>query len=1235
MPTVPNPLSELGIIPLAAKAVKEFRARDEVQTLLSLVDRDIRRSDILPFGVADNVIERLHSLMVQPEIAGALTRWLDAGDKGVREPLELRLAQLLVFDDIDPQQLAALVGQSVEENLPRAKRSDREALLLEGKRTRAEFQELKEQVTDMSSAVQAPMTVKALQLARATVELGPSQEDTVRKLAERDPEGAVAVQESLAAGGGAAVADAIANARPWLEQGSAALWEAAGRIAESTGHLRVAQQAYERAADHPGVEDRTRQLMRASIAAGTGEDLGREQELRDAARSEDPENPAVLLRDARDVRDPDEKLALLQSITPADDDQSASLEISRVEALIGKREFALAREAIARVRHLQADPRGPDELDAGVTLSEAQVGMPDELGLEPQRLTEAAETFVRLADEMHDQERWYEAAILTARAILSYALGENRSKATRLFDKTIADERLLHSEDARRLLASAALLLQRFDNVLALLPAGNNESDRLDRAAAAVMSGDPARSASAADELGELMRAGGEEQIRSAYLLLCASTNNAAVAWDEEAERLVAAEQPWTATMLKAFRLATEDDLVGAEAQVRPHTDKPTALRYLVHLAGRQDEHEKARRLAELLVQRTGAPGDRLLLATVLMRTGDTDAAIERLIALGRDQNAGIDDRTSAYARAAVLAQDTEEFGQLETISKEWAEIDESDDPRWGRLLALAMLFRHEEAIATWSELGEPEANSIPRARLLGEILALAAEPERALKIQASLSDRFERPEELEAMLMYTALRVENDTPPLADNLLARIRESFATFPERFPESTSFRAVQIDPENPAASLLASFGERLKDRAESTQQLAKGIAAGTSAVAMLAADAGRSIGETLFLLPAIPIGYPDEQFETLDRADAEAAYDASAAVWDPSTIFIITSLGAELEQRIRNALPASRVVRATQQDTARDIVASTSGERGEISIVDGTLAVGSWPENARSANDRRAKEMHRLAAEIPGSSPDAGEGDDELLRIATNAEAPSSIRSWAGTLALARDEGLSVFSDDRVVRRSARELGVKTFGTIALIDVLADRGVLTGEERDGIRHRILAHGALGARHTTAELVAIAREVQWQPTAGMRAALGDSSAWASLRGTWAERVLGLLDAVAREAPEHMDRWVHRAIDAAAHDVGGDYLGHAKLLLLVAINPLTDPPRMSDTGLRALIASLRQMRYFQVVRPPDDLLVIATAELLSITDDPPQQALLFRRVSDRLEVEDRELLRRRFVR
>jgi hypothetical protein len=1237
MPAVPNPLSALGVVSLAGKALKDFLARNEVRALIRLVEDDIRGSDLLPFGTADAVVERLNALLVQPEIAGALVKWLESGDKRVREPLEARIAQLMLFEKqgIDSQQLAALVAGSIEENLARAKQTDREATILESGRIRGQIEELKEQLADVGSAGPTePVTPRSLRIAGALFELPTSQADTVQKLIEADPEGAIPVQETIAAGGATRVADAINEPRPWLEQSSAEVWEAVGRLAESIGRMAQAQRAYERAADHPAVVDRARQLVRASNAANAHDNHARAKDLLDAARAEDAQNPAVLLHNARNTTDLDERLRQLAMIVALDDDQAASVEIARVEALMAKREFGQARDAIARVRNLQPDERGADEMEASLVITEAQVNTPDEGEPSPEPLLSAAQTFLSLAGDMRDQERWYGVAILTGRAILAFALAGSSGEASRLLDEAIGDERLLGTIEARRLFASGALLLQRLDDVLTLVPDSRDETDRLDRAAAHVMSGDPARSAGEVDELTELINAGGEGSSRAAYLLLCAATNNAAVAWDAEAERIVASEQPWTATMLRAFRFATEGDLDGAETYMRPHTDNPTALRYLVHLAGRGEEYEKALRLAETLVQRTGEASDRLQLATLLARNGEQDVAINRLVALARDSTASFDHRSTAFARAARLTQEAERFPELEALSLEWAQFDEGDDPRWMAILAMAMRFRHADALRTWRELEEPEANSMPRARLLGEVFSLAAEPLSALQMLASLSDRFERPEELEAALIFASIRLEPATPELPSKLADRIRESFATFPERFPNSTSLRTIAIDPENLAESLLAAFGEQLEHRAERTEELATGVRSGVTAVALLAAAAGRSIGETLFLLQALPLGFPDDQFERLDRTDAAAAYDAGAAAWDSSALFVVASLGSSLERTLRSVLPASATVRATLQDTAQDIASSGSTEGGEISVAEGVLAFAPWSNLDRSANRRRATETQRLATELPSLPLTATEEDDQLLATANREDAPAAIRSWAGTLAVARREGIAVFSDDRVVRRSARELGLKTFGTLSLLDVLADRGILPTSERDIARHRLLSHGAWGVRHSGDELAQLAREAAWQPTFGLRAALGDLTAWATLRARWAERILVFLDAVAREAPEHMDKWVHRAVDAVTQDVGGNYLQHAILYILVAINPLEDPPRMSDDGLRALISSLRRMRYFRIFKPSQDFLVTAMGQLLTTSDDETLRALMFRRVSERLGVEDRELLRRHFV-
>ena len=1236
MPLVPSPLEAIGILPLVGKALKDFRARSEIQTLFRLVSRDVRQSDLLPFGTADAVVERLNGLLVQPEIAGALTTWLDTGESRVREPLKARLAQLLDFEEVGIQSeaLADLVVRSIEAHLSMAKRSDREAIHLDGQVTRDLVRELKDQIAGESMMGSATaLNVRAIQVARAVVELAPDQTDVVEKLVVEDPEGATALQEAVAAGGPARVAEVIDVGQPWLEQSSAAVWEAAGRLAESIGRLAQAQRAYERAAEHPAVRDRARQMVRASNAAAAQGDQGRATELLNAARNDDGGNPAVLLHDARDTDDPEKRLALLDKIVPADDDQAAGVEITRAEAAIAQGEFGSAREAIARARNLQRDGRAADELEAVTVLTEAQSGLPDDQEPAPESLLSAAQQFVRLSEDVRTQERWDAVGIFMGRAILSFALGGNSDEAARLLNEAIADERLHGHLAVRRLLASGALLLRRFDVVLTLTPESDDENDRLDRLAAHVMGGDAESSATAASQLQELMSAGGEGASRAAYLLLCASANNTAVEWDVEAERIIAAEQPWTVTMLRVFRLDAEGDLAGAEAHLLPHSDNPTALRYLVHLAGRREDHEKALRLSETLVQRTGAPSDQLLLAAALARTGQKDKAVDRLLALARDQHVGFDYRCMAYARAARLTQEAEDFIELESLAREWAGYDSSSDPRWMSILALTMRFRHAEALSTWRDFGEPDANIESRAQLLGEVFGFAAEPVDALQTLAALSDRYGRPEELEVGLILTSIRLEHAAPELPAELEARIRESFATFPERFPNSTRLRSISLDLENPVGSLIEAIGDQLEHRAEQTTRLAIGVRAGTTAVAMLASAAGRSTGETLFLLEALPISYPDDQFDRLDKADAVAAYDAGGAVWDANAIFVVASFGGELEKNIRGVLPASLVARVTQQDAAQDSATSNQGERGEIALVDGAVQVRAWSEFDREANHRRVTEMLRLATDLPAKSVADDDSGDELATI-TNGSAPIPIRSWAATLALARETGLAVFSDDRAVRKSAREIGVRAFGTTALLDVMADRNVIPSTTKDSVRRRLLSRGAWGMRHTVDELARIAREAGWQPSAGLRAPLGDTTAWFALRTEWLERVLGFLDVVSREAPREMDKWVHRAVDALTHDVGGNYQAHAVLFLLSALNPFGESPHMSDSGLRALISSLRRMRYFQIFRPPADLLVMAFAQLLQIPDDPRARAALFRRVSDRLSQEDQALLRERFV-
>jgi hypothetical protein len=61
------------------------------------------------------------------------------------------------------------------------------------------------------------------------------------------------------------------------------------------------------------------------------------------------------------------------------------------------------------------------------------------------------------------------------------------------------------------------------------------------------------------------------------------------------------------------------------------------------------------------------------------------------------------------------------------------------------------------------------------------------------------------RPERLEYALIVSALRREG--AQLEPALDLRIRESFETFTERFPESHLMQAYEVDPDDPMGALL--------------------------------------------------------------------------------------------------------------------------------------------------------------------------------------------------------------------------------------------------------------------------------------------------------------------------------------------------------------------------------------------------------------------------------------------
>jgi hypothetical protein len=672
---------------------------------------------------------------------------------------------------------------------------------------------------------------------------------------------------------------------------------------------------------------------------------------------------------------------------------------------------------------------------------------------------------------------------------------------------------------------------------------------------------------------------------------------------------------------------------------LRTHSDEPDALRFLIHISDKKGRPDRVLRFAKTLVERTGSASDRIVLAKALAQDGQQAIAVEQLRALARDPKAGKDEQSRAYGLASSLLQEKRDFGELERLGRDWGEVDADPYPRWLVVMSLAARFQHDDALAAWREFQSPVADTENRALLLAEVFAVAAEPVEALETIASLSDGFGRSERLEVALMHAALRLERVAPALPESLESRVRDSFNTFPERFPNSTLMRAVAIDPDDPVGSLVSTLGDQLEQRADHADQALRDVRTGTSPVAILATSAGRSVGEILMHLPALPLAYPDEQSDQLDRTDAADAYESGAAVWDAAAVFVAAALGNSVENAIRTALPSSTVARVTQTEAASDAVAPKGSGGGQLFLQEGFLRFVEESEYDRQSNERRAKETFRLTRDLTtAATPLLAGSDDETLRnlmAIVDRDAPTAVRGWAETLAIARAEALAVYSDDRAIRASARQLGLKAFGTPALLDVLVERGQIGADVRDEARARLLANGAWGVQPSVDELVQLAEASNWQPTVGLRAAFNDTSTWIARGARWADVVLGFLDRASSDAPDEMDLWTHRAVDALTEAIGGDYTTNSVNLLLVALSPVAHPARMSDSGLQALIPSLRKLTYFRYFRPPDDILVMAARTLLAGGESEQERAVILKIVLDRLGDDDQALLLDRFTR
>ena len=468
----------------------------------------------------------------------------------------------------------------------------------------------------------------------------------------------------------------------------------------------------------------------------------------------------------------------------------------------------------------------------------------------------------------------------------------------------------------------------------------------------------------------------------------------------------------------------------------------------------------------------------------------------------------------------------------------------------------------------------------VNQAELLAAVLEDAGDAELAARRTAELSDRFDRPERLEAQFLMAALRVRPEAR--LEDLHEEIEQRLASFPERFPDSKLIRAVPIDASSPEG-IDEFFREHIEPGAEHVHEIAEQLRRGEAPISSLAAVVGKPVSVvTLQLGNALPLAFGDDTLSGLEQESAAQAV-GRAVIWDPAAITVVASLQPAVSELLRTAFPASLTAQATIDDVnrARD---TPSLERDEYSVLGYDAASGRRFMLERPgdeiAREREAITRAVAIAQTLQVKPDVDPGKPtEVDGFFEAEERNPAFATWPASIALAQREGKPLYSDDRFIRVNARRFGIPAFGTLATLEVLTRRGFISEEQRLAARAQLRNQGAMGIGTSIDELFTEARANNWLLTRGVAFPLLDPTFWAPTPveafRTWA----AFLRTVHEEAPDRFEAWVRRFLDAASRNLPGRSFGFlAQSLLLIAWQPFNPQAR---SFAQALITALRRAR------------------------------------------------------
>ena len=1030
-----------------------------------------------------------------------------------------------------------------------------------------------------------------------------SQQEQLDRLRSVNAAAAAQVERIVRDGGVLALATAL---RTDALEHDLDILVAAARIVTTSGFLFEAEQAYLRAVElNLDAPTKARQLVRAARLADVQADEARFRRHLDRARELDGENSTLVIAEARHSRDSAYMLARVANVEPFDDEERAVLHQTRAQAHLRLGDEVAARRELELAEAASATNSSVREFGGILVLHEAQQRLAS--GEEPDiaALRAAGEMFEAMAGQLLTQGRPIEAASIIGRSAEALMIGRQHDRAEAVLRRLPARDLL--PDDIAFMVAQTAMLCQQPELVLRLVQDGVSEPEgQLLRAEAqvAVADADDATVAEAVAVIDGFMR-GDDEALskRAAFSVLDTSIWRKEVEWNEGAAEIIRADRPDIAAAMRAERHLLLDEFEQAEAALLPYASTATYQRRLRDYAAAAADWPKVGDRSRQLIRDWNDPSDRLALGHALQHTATPEAAIVEFLKVGRD--ASVDDslRDTAFGAAMETVGSRRDYGAILELAREWRNaLPNSSNATWNVLFGLARLSEHADAYEL-ARVTRLEAATPERATLLAEIYYRAAPRPEAIATIVSLSDRFDRKvEALEALVIAASLGA--DPEEVGEPLGHRIGETISSFEGRFPESQTLRSFPAP--RSAEEFEAFLKELAGDRPMRQAQLLDAIRDGQAPVNAFAAASPGRVSTTWRRLNIMPLGFATAEH---DAADRQAATDAlgGAVVFDPSSLVVINCL-AEIKDKILRALPGSMITNETLEDVDADTQPIARRVAQSEHHLDGSVTLRGVSPEEEAAADNQAAEILVIAKSLDVQPPLGTGVSHEIEQLYEETEERAEFKVLAATIALAQRLGRPMYTDDRWIRELARSNGIQVFGTVALLDVVAERGIISTRQHQAARLGLTQRGAWGLSLDRSELIVAGRAVSFGLNRTLIGAFHDRAAW---RGRPAERFRefgAFLNVAFDERPETFGLWVHRLLDAAHSAVPHmrrTWFAEAVLVMCWGLGDAD--PHLSEDCFHALVEEIKALPP-SLCMPGHDAVMGAIQQFLSLANDRP---------------------------